>query len=133
MYAIALQLTGAEDSYGPLVETLKGLGDWSVRVPSLWLVQTPPSPRPIRDAIKPHLLAADRAFVAHFDRNWSAFNMGEGFGEWMARRSFDAPASNPVTPTIATPLSMSGPPSPGRAGSTLGTAQRKARSGVGPP
>jgi hypothetical protein len=124
MYAIVLQLTGAADSYGPLSEAIKALGDWSARVPTLWLVQTPRSARQIRDTLKPHLLAADRAFVAHFDRNWSAFNMGEGFGEWMARRSFDPPAGNAVTPTIATPLSLSQP---------AGTAPRRARSGVGPP
>ncbi len=126
MYAIAFHLTGPREGYDALVKTLQGFGDWSTRIPNFWLVQTARSARQMRDALKPHLLAEDRLFIAHFDRNWSATNMGEGFGDWMGRRTFDPPGSQPVTPVIATPLSMSAPPA-------SGAAKGKPRPGVRPP
>lgn len=126
MYMIALQLSAPIAEYSALTTAIQGFGDWSSRIPNVWIVQTARSARQMRDALKPHLKPTDRAFIAHFDRNWSATNMGEGFGDWMARRTYDPPGANPVTPVIATPLNLVTTPA--------NTAPKgKSRPGVRPP
>ena len=88
MYVVGLGLTGTPDEYEALYATLKALGPWSNRIPNAWLVESRLTARRIRDLIKPSLKPADRVFIGRFDSGWSATNMGDGFGEWMGRRSF---------------------------------------------
>jgi hypothetical protein len=126
MYVVALHLTGEPASYQALNDALQKLGDWSNRLPGAWLVQSNRSARELRDALKPHVQANDRLFVAQFSRNWAATNMGPGFAEWIGRRTFDAPATTPALPTIVTPLSFANPPA-------VDLGKRKPKPGVKPP
>ncbi len=124
MYAIVLQTSAPADA--PLFATLRALGNAANRIPGLWLVESTRSARQIRDLLKPQLAAGDRLFVARFDRNWSATNLGDGFGEWMQRRTYDPPAADPVTPIVATPITLLTQPN-------AAAPTPKSRPGVRPP
>ncbi len=109
MYVVALHLTGEASSYEPLNAALQKIGDWSNRLPSAWLIQSNRSARELRDALKAHIGANDRIFVAQISRNWAATNMGPGFSEWIGRRNFEAAGTSPALPAVLTPLSFSSP------------------------
>jgi hypothetical protein len=101
MYMIMVELNGRPaDQYADLERAIKALGNWSNRIRNTWMVETQFSASQIRDLLKPTLVAGrDRLFVARFTPNWSGYGMGEGFGEWMGRREFEAPAKAATTPT----------------------------------
>jgi hypothetical protein len=70
---------------------LKSLGNWSNRIPGVYLLETNRmGARGIRDHLKQFLAAdkGDQVFVARISRNWAGTNMGEGFPDWMKRRDF---------------------------------------------
>jgi hypothetical protein len=94
MYMIALELNARPaDQYPDLDAALKALGNWSNRIRGTWLVESRMSASQIRDLIKPALVTGkDRVFVARISRNWAGMGMGEGFPEWLNRRTFDASA-----------------------------------------
>lgn len=71
-----------------LENALKKLGNWSHRIPGVWLLESKSSAPQIRDYLKGHLGPSDALFVARITRNWAGRNMGDGFPEWMKRRDF---------------------------------------------
>jgi hypothetical protein len=89
MYFISLGLQAPESDYPNLRNALEALGPWSNRMPNLWMVESRLSSRKIRDLLKPHLRPNDRLMVAQITRNWAGTGMGDGFPEWMSRRTFD--------------------------------------------
>ena len=88
MYFIALTLRGEEADYKNLEDAIQALGPWSNRLPNCWLVETPMSSRQIRDLLKGYVKPGDRLFVGQFNQNWAGSGMGEGFPDWMKRRTF---------------------------------------------
>lgn len=71
--------------------SIKTLGNWSNRMPGVYLLETERmGARRIRDHLKQflELEKGDRIFVARISRNWAGTNMGEGFPDWMKRRDF---------------------------------------------
>lgn len=89
MYFIALRLQKPWEEYENLENAIKALGPWSNRLETTWLVESRLSSRTIRDLLKPHIQPGDRLFVGQFARNWAGTGMGEGFPEWLKRRTFD--------------------------------------------
>lgn len=68
---------------------VRTMGNWSNRLDKAWLLETDRlGARGIRDQLKQFLSEPDRLFVARISKNWAARNMGNGFSEWMGRRSF---------------------------------------------
>ncbi len=92
MYVILTELTTRPaDQYAELEKAIKALGDWSQRVEGQWIVQSRYPATQIRDLLKQYIGANDKLFVARMAGSWAATNMGQGFPEWMGRRTFDAP------------------------------------------
>lgn len=92
MYFIAVHLDGPDADYEALRTAIKALGAWSNRLPNTWLVESRLSARRIRDLLKPNLKETDRLFVGQFAaQNWAGTGMGNGFPEWLGRRTFDGP------------------------------------------
>jgi hypothetical protein len=86
MMMVGFKVEGAHrDAF---LEELKSLGNWSNRIDDAWLLETPLSPRRVRDLLKEKTQPGDRVFVARISRNWAGFAMGEGFPEWLGRREF---------------------------------------------
>lgn len=69
------------------IEELKSLGNWSNRVPGAWILETPLSPRKVRDLLG-EKMPDQRLFVARMSENWAGRNMGGGFPEWLKKREF---------------------------------------------
>lgn len=98
MYFVALHLQGPAEQYESLFNAIKALGNWSNRIPDCWFLESRASARRIRDTLKPHLKPGDRLFVGQFNQNWAGTGMGEGFPDWMKRRSFEGSVrSTPLT------------------------------------
>lgn len=77
-----------QDENPAFIEELKGLGNWSNRIDGAWLLETPLSPRKVRDLLGEKMKDGDRLFVARISRNWAGRGMGQGFPEWVQRREF---------------------------------------------
>ena len=89
MYMLSFQLRTDDPAAREKVETaIKRLGNWSRRLPDLWLVESRSSAPQIRDFLKQQMGAQDALFVARISKNWAGRNMGAGFPEWMKRRDF---------------------------------------------
>lgn len=69
---------------------VKKLGNWSNRVPGVFLVESKSSASQIRDFLKQHMGQQDTLFVARISTHWAGRNMGDGFPDWMKRRDFGA-------------------------------------------
>lgn len=80
-----------------LENAIKKLGNWSRRMPNVWLVESRANAPQIRDYLKQHLGPNDALFVARITKNWAGRNMGEGFAEWMGRRDFGSFAPAPAS------------------------------------
>ncbi len=93
MYFISFRLQAPWEEYGDLERALKAMGPWSNRLDPTWLLESRLSSRTIRDLLKPHLKPGDRLFVGQFSQNWAGTNMGDGFPDWLKRRSFQAPTA----------------------------------------
>lgn len=89
MYMIALNTQGQPVEYEGLHNAMRALGAWSNRLGNTWLVESKLPANRIRDLLKPHVKTSDRLFVAEITRNWAGTGMGQGFPEWIGRRSFD--------------------------------------------
>lgn len=92
MFMIALDVRSGDVVVKERVDAaIKTLGNWSNRVPGVYLVETDRmGARGIRDHLKQFMEIdkGDRVFVARISRNWAGTNMGQGFPEWMKRREF---------------------------------------------
>jgi hypothetical protein len=88
MYFVGLKLQGPVSGYPTLTTALQALGPWSNRLDNTWLVECRLSARQIRDVLKVHLKPGDRLFIGEFNQNWAGTNMGNGFPEWLNRRTF---------------------------------------------
>ena len=73
-----------------LAAAIKSTGHWSNRMGDMWLLEPhrPLSASQIRDHLKQFIGDRDRLFVARISQNWAGRNMGQGFSEWVSRRSF---------------------------------------------
>lgn len=89
MFMVSYQLRSTDPAAREAVEAaVKRLGNWSHRIPGVWLVESKSNAPQIRDYLKQHLGAQDSLFVARVTRNWAGRNMGDGFPDWMKRRDF---------------------------------------------
>lgn len=89
MYMLTYQLRSTDPAASTnLDNAIKKLGNWSRRMPGVWLVESKSAAPQIRDYLKQHLGPNDALFVARISKNWAGRNMGEGFPEWMGRRDF---------------------------------------------
>jgi len=79
-----------EEENEALTDALKSLGNWSNRVPNAWVLESGLSPRQVRDVLGTHMKPGDRVFIAEIKQNWSGRGMGDGFPDWMNRRTFPA-------------------------------------------
>lgn len=101
MYFVTLVLQGQDADYANLFNVIQALGPWSNRMGNrCWMVESRYSAKAIRDLLKPQIKQGDRVFVAQFVQNWAGTNMGDGFKEWMDRRTFDVPVVPPVIKPI---------------------------------
>lgn len=91
MFMLSYQLRTEDPAAKDKLENaIKKLGNWSHRVPGMWLVESKANAPQIRDYLKGFLGASDALFVARVSKNWAGRNMGEGFPEWIQRRDFGA-------------------------------------------
>lgn len=91
MFMISTQLRSSDPTAQANLEAaIKRLGNWSHRLPGVWLVESKANAPAIRDYVKQHVGSTDAVFVARISRNWAGRNMGEGFPDWMKRRDFGA-------------------------------------------
>lgn len=91
MYMLTYQLRSTDPAAREKLEgAIKKLGNWSHRMPGVFLVESKANAPQIRDFLKQHLGPSDALFVARITKNWAGRNMGEGFPEWMGRRDFGA-------------------------------------------
>ena len=67
-------------------EAIKMMGNCSSRFPNSWLLETNLTPRQVRDLLGQHLQENDRLLVTPIGDNWTGWNMGAGFADWMSRR-----------------------------------------------
>lgn len=89
MYMISFHTTSSDPARREAFEAaVKGLGNWSNRMPGVWMLESKSSARMIRDFLAQKVGAQDRLFVARITRNWAGRNMGDGFPDWMKRRDF---------------------------------------------
>lgn len=89
MYMISYHLRSDDAvSRENLENAVKKLGNWSRRMPTVWLVESRAAAPQIRDFLKQHLGPQDALFVARISKNWAGRNLGDGFAEWMKRRDF---------------------------------------------
>lgn len=88
MFFINVTLRRPEAEATAFVEAVKSLGNWSDRLSGTWLVECRMRATDIRERLRPHLLPGERLFVAELQQHWAGLNMGEGFPEWMGRRTF---------------------------------------------
>lgn len=87
LFAVIPKLTGSEDDYEAFFAELKSLGPWSDRLHPTLLVECGLNTSELRNTLKPLLQPRDRLLVVEVVRNWAATNMGEGFPEWLGRRT----------------------------------------------
>lgn len=98
MYMLTYQLRSTDPAAQTnLDNAIKKLGNWSHRMPGVWLVESKASAPQIRDFLKQHLGPADAFFIARITKNWAGRNMGDGFPEWMGRRDFGTFTAAPST------------------------------------
>ena len=98
MYMITFHTTSSDPARREAFEAaVKGLGNWSNRMPGVWLVESKASAPQIRDFLKQHLGPADAFFIARITKNWAGRNLGENFPGWMGRRDFGTFAAAPAT------------------------------------
>lgn len=97
MYMISYHLR-AEDAAARenLENAVKRLGNWSRRMPTVWLVESKANAPQIRDFLKQHLGPQDALFIARISKNWAGRNLGDGFAEWMKRRDFGSFVATPA-------------------------------------
>lgn len=89
MFMLSYQLRTEDPAAKEKVENaIKKLGNWSRRMPSVWLLESKANAPQIRDYLKGSLGPNDVLFVARISKNWAGRNMGEGFPEWIGRRDF---------------------------------------------
>ena len=89
MYMISYHLRSDDAvSRENLENAVKKLGNWSRRMPTVWLVESRANAPQIRDFLKQHLGPQDALFIARISKNWAGRNLGDGFAEWMKRRDF---------------------------------------------
>lgn len=98
MYMLTFQLRAGDTAARESLENaIKKLGNWSNRMPGVWLVESKAAAPQIRDFLKQHLGPSDALFVARISKNWAGRNLGEGFPEWMNRRDFGSFGQIPST------------------------------------
>lgn len=96
MFMISYHLRADDPTSRENLETaVKKLGNWSRRMPTLWLVESRANAPQIRDFLKQHLGPQDALFVARISKNWAGRNLGDGFAEWMQRRDFGTFTATP--------------------------------------
>ena len=92
LHLINIEVASRPDECPPALEAgIKALGKWSHRLRGMWIVETRLNNAEIRDALKPDLdvEGGDRLFVMSLGPAWAGSNLGEGFQEWMAQRTYD--------------------------------------------
>ena len=91
MFMLSYQLRSEDPAALEKLEAaIKKLGNWSQRIPGLWLVESKTNAPQIRDYLKGFMGGTDQLFVARISKNWAGRNMGDGFPEWIQRRDFGA-------------------------------------------